>query len=238
MFVADRFVYVHMQKTGGTRIREMLTELTEGRGVGRQHGFFDAKPNKLVFGSIRNPWAWYVSLWAFGCEGRGGLQSRLQPDWQYLYKDVDDPELFREWLRKVYSEEATAQMRNGYGRFSLRGDVGFMSYRYAYLYLPGVDLETAPYFRDYFELENYDREHNMVDAWIKLEDLAYTLYAALKLAGYEVSRERVGQLSERRSNTSGHGDIAGYYDFESAQRVRHRERLIVDKHGYGNHCPV
>ena len=97
MFVTDRFVYVHMQKTGGTRIREILSELTDGRGVGRQHGFLDAKPNKLVFGSIRDPLAWYVSLWAFGCEGRGGLLSRLSAYWQYLYANVEDVDLFREF---------------------------------------------------------------------------------------------------------------------------------------------
>ena len=235
MFVTDRFVYVHMQKTGGTRIREILAELTDGRAVGRQHGFLDAKPNKLVFGSIRNPLSWYVSLWAFGCEGRGGLLSRLSAYWQYLYANVDDVALFREWLRRIYTEEATAEMRNGYGRFSLRGEVGFMTYRYAYLYLPGVDLETAPYFRDYFELEEYDRKHNMVDAWIKVEDLAYSLYAALKLAGYEVSRERVEALCGVRANRSQHRPYMDYYDDESVALVLQREKLIVEKHGYRHH---
>jgi hypothetical protein len=235
MFQTNHFTYVHMQKTGGTRIREILSELTDGQSLGRRHGFLHRKPDDhLVFGSIRDPWAWYVSLWAFGCEGRGGVLSWLKddPDWVRLYSNVNDVELFRQWLRRVYDERYTSQMHNSYGRFSLRGRVGFMTYRYAYLYLPGFDLENSPPFEAYHYFEDYDHQYNMVDAWIELERLTFTLGAALKLAGYDVDDDRLAQLCETCSNTSNHLPVWEYYDSESWQLVHDRERLIVEKHGY------
>ena len=33
--------------------------------------------DKHIIGSIRNPWDWYVSLWAFGCVGKERLYRRL-----------------------------------------------------------------------------------------------------------------------------------------------------------------
>lgn len=82
MIVGNRFVYIHLQKTAGTFIsRELLRCLPDSQSIGKKHsGIQDLnkKQNQLIIiGSIRHPIDFYVSLWKYGCEGKGGLYHRL-----------------------------------------------------------------------------------------------------------------------------------------------------------------
>ena len=70
MFVTDKLVYLQLQKTGCTHIVRLITELVGGELVGRKHGRLEkgfALEGRKIVGSVRDPWSWYVSLWAFGC---------------------------------------------------------------------------------------------------------------------------------------------------------------------------
>lgn len=240
MFETDKLIYIHMQKTAGTRITEILRDTVGGQQVGRAHSYPERKPQgKLVLGSIRNPWAWYVSLWAFGCEGRGGLlfaHLRGDPNWMANYADADDPKLFREWLKLAYSYKYIRKMRNGFQKFSLRQQVGLMTWRYAYLYMEGIGTETAPYFDSYDSFETHDMWHNVVDWWVRLERIGPDLIQALGQAGYnfihDETKQSVVEMAEIKSNTSSHLPWRDYYDTETADLVRQRERLIIRKHGY------
>jgi hypothetical protein len=75
VILTDRLVFLQLQKTAGTHIGRLLVEEFSGRERFGKHrplprGFDPGK--RLIVGSIRNPWDWYVSLWTFGCRGRGG----------------------------------------------------------------------------------------------------------------------------------------------------------------------
>lgn len=81
MFVADKLVYLQMEKTASTHIARVLAEVVGG-AQHTQHVHLTRDPigarldvdtaGRLVFASIRNPWSWYLSLWAYGCRGSGG----------------------------------------------------------------------------------------------------------------------------------------------------------------------
>jgi hypothetical protein len=72
MFVSDRLVYLQMQKTASTHIAKTLAAVLGG-DQHVQHQQLDFDPgDRLVVASIRSPWSWYVSLWAYGCRGGGG----------------------------------------------------------------------------------------------------------------------------------------------------------------------
>ncbi|KAF0248410.1 MAG: hypothetical protein FD167_2187 [bacterium] len=77
MFVADRLVYLQLQKTGCTHIAHILADFIDGKQIGKHNSLSSTFTGKYIIGSIRNPWDWYVSLWAFGCGRKGGLYRRL-----------------------------------------------------------------------------------------------------------------------------------------------------------------
>lgn len=78
MFVSDELVFLQLQKTAGTHIAAVLTEHLGGEMRGK-HGPLDFDPgDRLIVGSVRNPWDWYVSLWAYGCGAEGGVQGLLK----------------------------------------------------------------------------------------------------------------------------------------------------------------
>lgn len=80
MFVADRLIYLELHKTGCTHISRLLSECIPGEQVGKHNRLDASVPGAYVVGSIRNPWDWYVSLWAYGCSRRGFLYCRVTRD--------------------------------------------------------------------------------------------------------------------------------------------------------------
>lgn len=81
MFVTDKFVFLELYKTGCSHVRQLLKlflpdqVVSQGKHNRLPPELDDSK--RVVIGSIRDPWAWYVSLWAFGCDGKGALENRL-----------------------------------------------------------------------------------------------------------------------------------------------------------------
>ncbi len=79
MFVSDRIVFMELQKTGCTHIRNLLKEIVGGRFVERH---IQADPQlftdgRYFLGSVRDPWDWHVSLWAYGCDNKGDFHSNV-----------------------------------------------------------------------------------------------------------------------------------------------------------------
>lgn len=79
MFVSDRIVFLELQKTGCTHIRNLLKELVGGELVGKHNQASPAlfSGGRFFLGSVRNPWDWYISLWAYGCDRKGALFANL-----------------------------------------------------------------------------------------------------------------------------------------------------------------
>jgi hypothetical protein len=77
MIICDGLIFLQLQKCASTRIAQILR--SELGGVrDRQHNRPDAaRLDRPVLGSVRDPWSWYLSLWAFGCTGQGDLRHRV-----------------------------------------------------------------------------------------------------------------------------------------------------------------
>ncbi len=86
MLIANnKFIFVHLQKTGGSFIKEVLPKIDISCEKIRKwritlhtyyhtdnnlkhhddEGYHNFCNNHLVFGVVRNPWSWYVSMWKF-----------------------------------------------------------------------------------------------------------------------------------------------------------------------------
>lgn len=79
MLVSDHLVYLELPKTACSHIRDLLKLLVGGDIVGKHNRLPGhlMQQNKMIVGSIRNPWDWYVSMWAYGCDRKGLLYKRL-----------------------------------------------------------------------------------------------------------------------------------------------------------------
>ena len=263
MYVSDRLVFVELQKTGSSHVVRLLKGTVAGKIVGKHN----TPPRRLLnssrkfIGSIRDPWEWYVSLWAYGCDKRGGLYDevtradsaiRTARDWilspvysaSLLYSRISrSPELWR----RCYADPDDPKAFRDWLRMVHDGrhwhDVGESYGRYPMSRVAG--LLTYRYLKLYCRngfksigslegLRDYEERNCYVDYFIRNEDLEGGFAAALRHAGIPLSDEQRSRVdSAGRTNASSRKHPAAfYYDDETARIVGRRERLIIDKFGY------
>ena len=80
MFVGKKLVYLQMQKTGSTHVTKVLKENLKGKTRERHEQLedYEAYKDRPVISSIRNPWDWYVSMWAYGHTKENPLYSHIK----------------------------------------------------------------------------------------------------------------------------------------------------------------
>lgn len=243
MFVNDRLVYLQLQKTGCTHVARLLAELIGGEQVGKHNRLPPqfAAGNRLVVGSVRNPWDWYVSLWAYGCEGRGGLAARLtsgftlrglgslnQPvrlargiayelrrprsAWSRVYADVEDPRLFREWLGMIHDPRHRHALGKQYANSPMSAFGGFFTHRYACLYGRDLAALESDATATPEGLSAWLEQDSVLDRTIRMEHLESDLLDVLRLCGFELGDEQLRALwSAHRTNYSSRRNELAYY---------------------------
>lgn len=79
MFVSEELIYIQMPKTACTHIAVLLSQMFEGKSLGKHKAPTEAQltSKKYFVSSIRNPWEWYLSLWTYGATGTGSVRQRL-----------------------------------------------------------------------------------------------------------------------------------------------------------------
>lgn len=79
MLIADKLVFIEFRNTGASHVEKLLAGIVGGEAnnkikVPTEDMLASGRP---LFGSIRDPWGWYLSLWTFGCAQQGELYQRL-----------------------------------------------------------------------------------------------------------------------------------------------------------------
>jgi hypothetical protein len=77
MFVNDEIVFLQLDKTASTHIAKLLHSASPGTLRAKHSRLEQSAGDRCVIGSIRNPWDWYVSLWAYGCKSKGKVYRQL-----------------------------------------------------------------------------------------------------------------------------------------------------------------
>jgi len=265
MFVADKLIYLHLQKTGGTHVTKMLSRyLPVEQGKQPMHGSLPVgyvKNSKYVVGSIRNPWDWYVSLWAYGCAKRGSFTKKLitrksgryirrlgsdpmgalqgiwsergKPvrQWAALYQDSKDPGLFREWLCLLLSRERKYDIGPEYACSMLSTYAGAMTYRYIGIYTGRRGAVES--IRSVEGLAAYDREFNVLDDVIMTESLHDDLIRVIGAAGYALDQGQIEDIRNAgRTKASSRHSVGKYYDNRTLDLVMEKERFLIEKYDY------
>lgn len=79
MLIADKLVFIEFRNTGASHVEKLLAEIAGGEidNKARVPTEEQLASGRHMFGSIRDPWGWYLSLWTFGCAQQGELYQRL-----------------------------------------------------------------------------------------------------------------------------------------------------------------
>lgn len=265
MIVSESFVYLELHKTGCTHTRNILMQLEsiKTKEIGK-HNAIDELPKamqqgiagKKILGNIRNPWDWYVSLWAFGCMGKGGLfknypdtpnrtsilgwkemarrfrdDELIKTDKASIYSNPEDPEGFRAWIKAILNRKV--DFGEGYKQNQISKDIGLLTYRYLLLFTKnGVTALTR--LEDYKAIVQHEKERNLIDIIIRNESIEADLLNNCSALGIECSelRKLIKMTSIQKTNSSKRRGYKYYYDEDTKELVRQKEKFIIEKFGY------
>ena len=109
--MSNKVVFLELHKTGGTHIGAWLNKLIGGEQRGKHNRLTSDLNDRFIMGSVRNPWDWYVSLWAYGCRGQGSVKHQLCRKfspvycWDELPREMDKHYLSAsQWYRQFLGE--------------------------------------------------------------------------------------------------------------------------------------
>lgn len=219
MVVHDKFVYLCFPKTGSILLREFLLKNVPGavevKGrVGKwpksAHDTVAQKDGRFVFGGIRNPWSWYVSFWNM-------LTRDPVHGEEYFEKGRD----FRTFLIYTLTEKRGRGYLFNFDRMAELG-VGCVAHEFIRLYCEG-NVET----------HSLEDGPEIVDAVYRQEDLLESFIEMFEENVFGLSEEQVENLTGRgRVNAYPHKPYADYYDEETAELVRQKDKRIIERFGY------
>ncbi len=255
MYISEKIIYLALHKTGCSHVLKLLHSVAElsGREIGKHNTIYQVPANalgnfdaKIKSGNIRNPWDWYVSLWAFGCMKKGALYEQiinknilkkiLHPrsyftpvaKWKAVYENPDDPALFREWLKMVLQTRRKDIIHFGDEKVSL--NIGLLTYRYLQLY--NYDFQkNISVISTQNDVADFDKKNNFINHFLRNESLEPDFMALMKNAGIET--ELISATSSiPKTNASKRKSYASYYNEETINMVAEQEAYIIQKHAY------
>jgi hypothetical protein len=227
MIVTERFVYIHLHKSGGTFLNECLMNYFPGA---RQIGYH--LPRRMipktheglpVLGFVRNPWSYYVSWFSFQSQRptqnalfevmseRGRLNFKATVI-NLLNLGTESAKL--EQLLPLLAEHYMDRGLN-LPRFALEpirnSGLGFYGYLYRYMYLGVGNSLTIG----------------------RVEALRQEFLDFLARIRVEPSAEAQSFILEQTArNRSSHDAYQTYYDDELRDLVAQRDRDLIETYGY------
>jgi hypothetical protein len=227
VIITDRFVFLHLHKSGGSFVNEFLLRFVpRARSVGYHLPRLLTPSDSVhlpVLGFVRNPWSYYVSWYNFQAQ-------RPAPNSLFRILSQNGKLEFGGTVRNIlqlgsggsHLDAVIASLPPSYGtsglnlpKFALAGirnsGLGFYSFLYTYMYgeLDGkLTVQRA-------------------------ENLRHALLEYLDSVGQRVTNaanDFVMDAKER--NTSEHRPYVDYYDDELRDLVADKDKLLISRHGY------
>ena len=251
MIEYDNFIFLDVYRTGSTHVASLLEQicprpplklyrhasLTKGRPWGLTGG-------KKVFATVRNPWDWYVSLWAYGADGKSAIRRHLQPHTSKagmaaLYDKGDPKAAFSLWLNKMHDPtELNRVMREHLPQSGLASAVGLYTYRFLRVTTryPRLMLRR-PFIGSPAGAVRYHRLMKAYDTVLRNENLTDDLIGFVQrmpLSFKPGAIDIIRAAGSRPKNTSSRS-LASYRDYYSAADaalVASRDRFFITEFGY------
>jgi len=233
MITTDKFVFIHMHKTGGQSLNHILQKtMPSFREIG-YHYPREMLPTEYaelpVIGMVRNPWDWYISWYAFNTRPNVGnpLFFVLSDGCQLGFKqttmnlarlgsDDEHSQHYRKALIEILPEDLEGNQGVGLSKKCIHSlaESGEGYYSWQFKRMHG-DLDNASTYIGRFE--------NFQDEFLSLMD--------------KCSVENIDQIKQqlgkgKRMNASSHSHYSRYYDDELRDLIAEKDRFIIDRYGY------
>ena len=233
MLITDKFTLIHMHKTGGQTLSNIIVNNISNPNIVGYHypisEIPDADISKPVIGIVRNPWDWYVSWYFFNknAEDRNTLFVILSDGGQADFKttitnlinlgsDNKSSELYRKALISVLPD-------------SLEGNQGVGLTKQC---IEGFSTNSQGYYSWLFTRMhgNLDAENLHIGLF---EDLQNSFISIMKKLDVSES-EKIEQsfASTGKLNSSSRAHYSRYFDDELLQLIQHKESEIIKRYNY------
>lgn len=237
MIVTERFVFIHMHKTGGQSLNEIIKRcIADHKTIGYHFPRAEVPPDAAhlpVVGMVRNPWDWYVSWYAFNKRpginnplfhvvSQGGNASFRTTVSNLVNLGSDRPESasLRDELLQLLPESLDGNTGVGLTRTSIRelagSAQGYYSWLFGRMLGDGTDEQTF-----------VGRFENLQQDFLDIME---------RLAVGETSALRRELDQRERRNVSHHSHYSHYFDDELEALVADREAGLIGKFGYEFAC--
>ncbi len=251
MIEYDNFIYLDVYRTGSTHVIALLEKICEtGLLKASRHssltkirpwGFAGGKP---VFTTVRNPWDWYVSLWAYGSDGKSAIRRHLTPHvseagMAALYDKRNPRQAFSRWLRMMHDPaELNRVMKEHLPESGLAPVVGLYTYRFLRVTtrFPRL-LLRRPFIGSPQGARRHHRLLKAYDTVLRNETLDNDLisFIAAHPAGFKAAAAEIIRAAAARPANTSNRSLASYRDYYSssdAGLVASRDRFFIDEFGY------
>lgn len=226
MLVTDKLLFLHLHKSGGTFVNQLLLRCVPGARQIGYHLPYRETPSEFrdrpVVGTVRSPWAYYVSWYHFQCgqqqpnilfricSNEGSLDfQKTTENLLGLAGDETRLKLLEDALPATYVNYGLNLTKRCVGELRERG-LGFYSFLYERLYA-GAKKPTI----------------------LRVEQLRKELRAMLFELGHLPNRCVDQFLNEAPPlNVTHHQAPSSYFDRRLAKLVAQRDRTVIDRYKY------
>lgn len=243
MIISDKFVFIHNPRTGGAFVRRFAKKAFPNSKFSELHRWHDPvdmlphiHDNKLKFGIIRNPWAWYVS-WYFHQQPHGNWLRFILQNQSNTFENFITTVLSKKFA-KTHRENKFFPVGNPYAKpnvpvfdYMARMNIGFFTYRYIYMFFRKYNNIFYNNTRRTF-IENHDKLMSL-DCVCKNENLANDLIEMFKEHNIPLTNGQQNLiLFSKKHNITKHKPYMEYYSDATRGLVRQADGVIINKYGY------
>jgi hypothetical protein len=226
MIVTDRFVFLHLHKSGGTFVLKFLQEFEPSARMIGYHLPYSALPGEFrdlpVLGTVRNPWSYYVSWFAFqsGMASPNALFRLVSDDCR-----LDFAGTIRNLVTLAESPQRLAALQQALPHnFRPRG-LNLTRSCVDPLRGSGQGFYTFMFERMYSGCER--------PRIVRMESLRDDLPGALGDVGKELTPAELAFFATApATNTTDHAPFQEYYDRDLRDLVRERDSAVIDGFNY------
>jgi hypothetical protein len=233
MIVTDKFVFIHMHKTGGQSLIRIIGEtIPNAQQIGYHYPLAMLPPeyaDRPLVGMVRNPWDWYVSWYAFNTRQDVGnplffiLSDGFQADYQETIANLaslcgDSPESrnYRAALAEILPDSLEGNTGVGLTRQDIESmegsNLGYYSWQFGRMH---GDLDNPALHLGRFE---------------NLQQEFVTIMRDLEVAEADAMASRFEAIP--RINASRHSHYSKYLDDELRQLIGERDAPMIERFDY------